>query len=419
MGYHYFGPFRPRFSGKYFRFVTIFAENARHFLPVLQAISTNPHQADTRLSPWVFATSPFRFCELKVSWDHSLVNRPRLWYNRENSRSRQGGRPGCRRGKSRKTPGISPPGGFQRGSSVKLLKKHLNWFLTRVDQDRLDSTAAHGAFFLLISFLPFVALLLTLMQQIHFSDGVSLIEAALRIFPDSVAQYLATLLPDPIHSSGVVPVAVIAAVWSSSMGMLAVIKGLDQIFQVKETRGYIHLRVIAVIYVLIFAAVLIVAAALLVFGTTIYRFLLEHSSAFVANILINFKSLAGFVMLFLFFTLLYTGVPRRRAKFLHNLAGAAFSAAGWVLFSYFFSIFVENFSDFSIYGSLATLVILMFWLFFCMYIMFLGAEVSMWLETSGIGMDLHNLRKKEKKHRQRRKRERAQRRAQHSSQKKE
>ena len=302
---------------------------------------------------------------------------------------------------------------------MKLLKKHLNWFLTRVDQDRLDSTAAHGAFFLLISFLPFVALLLTLMQQIHFSDGVSLIEAALRIFPDSVAQYLATLLPDPIHSSGVVPVAVIAAVWSSSMGMLAVIKGLDQIFQVKETRGYIHLRVIAVIYVLIFAAVLIVAAALLVFGTTIYRFLLEHSSAFVANILINFKSLAGFVMLFLFFTLLYTGVPRRRAKFLHNLAGAAFSAAGWVLFSYFFSIFVENFSDFSIYGSLATLVILMFWLFFCMYIMFLGAEVSMWLETSGIGMDLHNLRKKEKKHRQRRKRERAQRRAQHSSQKKE
>jgi membrane protein len=302
---------------------------------------------------------------------------------------------------------------------VKLLKKHLGWFLKRVDEDRLDSTAAHGAFFLLISFLPFVALLLTLMQQIHFSDGVSLIEAALGIFPDSVAAYLETLLPDPIHSSGVLPVAVITAVWSSSMGMLAVIKGLDQIFQVKETRGFIHLRIIAVIYVLIFAAVLIVAAALLVFGTTIYRFLLARSSAFMANILINFKSLAGFVMLFLFFTLLYSGVPRRRAKFLHNLAGAAFSAAGWVLFSFFFSIFVENFSDFSIYGSLATLVILMFWLFFCMYIMFLGAEVSMWLETSGIGMDLHNLSKKWKKHRQRNKRERAQRRSTHSSHKKE
>ena len=283
---------------------------------------------------------------------------------------------------------------------MKLFKKHFTWFMDRIDQDRLDSTAAHGAFFLLISFLPFVAFLLTLMQQIHFGNGVTVIERALEIFPDSVAAYLASLLPDPFHSSGVMPVAVIAAVWSSSMGMLAVIKGLDQIYQVPETRGYVRLRIVAVVYVILFAAVLIVAAALLVFGTTIYRFLLDHSPL-LATILIHFKALAGFVLLLLFFTLLYSGVPRRRTKFLHNLAGAAFTAAGWVLFSTFFSVFVENFSNFSIYGSLATLVILMFWLFFCMYIMFLGAEVSMWLETSGIGTDLKDLKKTWKKRRTR------------------
>ena len=282
---------------------------------------------------------------------------------------------------------------------MKLFKKHFTWFMDRIDQDRLDSTAAHGAFFLLISFLPFVAFLLTLMQQIHFGNGVTLIERALEIFPDSVAAYLASLLPDPFHSSGVMPVAVIAAVWSSSMGMLAVIKGLDQIYQVPETRGYVRLRIVAVVYVIIFAAVLLVAAALLVFGSTIYRYLVERSPSFLATLLMHFKSLAGFVLLLLFFLLLYSGVPRRRTKFLHNLAGAAFSAAGWVLFSFFFSLFVENYSDFSIYGSLATLVILMFWLFSCMYILFLGAEVSMWLEHSGIAADLKNLGKKRRKRR--------------------
>lgn len=283
---------------------------------------------------------------------------------------------------------------------MKLLKKHWDWFAQRIARDRLDSTAAHGAFFLLISFLPFVAFLLTLMQRIHFSDGPTLIEAALQAFPDSVASYLEALLPTPIQSTGMLPVTLIAAVWSSSMGMLAVIKGLDQIYQVPETRGYVRLRIVAVVYVILFAAVLIVAAALLVFGTTIYRFLLDHSPL-LATILIHFKALAGFVLLLLFFTLLYSGVSRRRTKFLHNLAGAAFTAAGWVLFSTFFSVFVENFSNFSIYGSLATLVILMFWLFFCMYIMFLGAEVSMWLETSGIGTDLKDLKKTWKKRRTR------------------
>lgn len=290
----------------------------------------------------------------------------------------------------------------------KLLKKHIKWFADRVTRDRLDSTSAHGAFFLIISFLPFIALVLTLMQRIHFSDGMTMIEAALGFFPDSVASFLQDLFPSPLESSGVLPVAVIMAVWSSSMGMVAVIKGLDHIYEVEETRGYIRLRIISVVYVVLFAIVVLATAALLVFGSTIYNYLLKHSPPFFATLLMNFKSLAGFILLFIFFTLMYTFLPRRRIKFLHNLAGAAFGAAGWVLFSYFFSLFVENFGNYSIYGGLATLVILMYWLFFCMYIMFLGAEVSMWLEFSGIQADLKNASKKRKKRRARRKREKTQ-----------
>ena len=282
------------------------------------------------------------------------------------------------------------------------LKKHTLWFMDRVTQDRLDSAAAHGAFFLMTSFLPFLAFLLTLMQRIHFSSGLTMIEAALELLPPSIPLALDEVIPSPIVASGVLPVAVIAAIWSSSMGMVAIIKGLDHIYEAETPRNYIMLRVMAVVYVIMLAVVLIAAALLLVFGSTIYRFLQERWPT-LAALLIHFKSLVGFVMLFLFFTLLYTFVPRRRVKLRRNLAGAAFGAGGWVLFSYFFSLFVENFSDFSIYGSLATLVILMFWLFFCMYILFLGGEVSMWLETSGVGQDLQALlRGKPKKYKMRR-----------------
>ncbi|WP_322180685.1 YihY/virulence factor BrkB family protein [Neglectibacter caecimuris] len=289
---------------------------------------------------------------------------------------------------------------------MKLIKKHIKWFAGRVTRDRLDSASAHGAFFLIISFLPFIALVLTLMQRIHFSSGVPILEAALRLFPESVSSFVEALFPNPLESGGVLPVAVITSVWTSSMAMVAVIKGLDQIYEVKESRGLVRLRAVAILYVLAFAVVILVTAALLVFGSTIYNYLLKHSPPFFATLLINFKSLVGFLLLFIFFTLMYTFLPRRRIKFLHNLAGAAFGAAGWVLFSFFFSLFVENFSNFSIYGSLATLVILMYWLFFCMYILFLGAEVSMWLEFSGIQDDLKNASKKRRKARERKKRER-------------
>ena len=49
-----------------------------------------------------------------------------------------------------------------------------------------------------------------------------------------MAAYLESLLPSALESTGVLPVAVITAVWSSSMGMVAVIKGLDQIYGAKE-----------------------------------------------------------------------------------------------------------------------------------------------------------------------------------------
>lgn len=270
------------------------------------------------------------------------------------------------------------------------IKKHVQWFIDRVTRDRLDSSAAHSAFFLITSFLPFLAFLLTLMQRIHFSSGVTMIEAALNLLPETFSMALGEIIPSPIESSGVLPVAVIAAVWSSSMGMVAIIKGLDHIYEVEQPRNYVLLRVMAVVYVVLLAVVLIAAAVLLVFGTTIYH-VIQDRWPLVAALLINFKSLVSFVMLFVFFTLLYTFVPRRRVKLRHNLIGAVFGAGGWLLFSYFFSLFVENFSNFSIYGSLATLVIMMFWLFFCMYILFLGGEVSMWLERSGVDDDLKKL----------------------------
>lgn len=285
---------------------------------------------------------------------------------------------------------------------MKIIKKHLLFFIRRIDRDRLDSASAHGAFFIMISSLPFVALLLTLMQRVSFSPGVTMIEAMLRLLPDALAGYVQELFPSPITSTGVLPIALITLLWTSSKGMQAIIKGLDHVFDDQEERGFIRLRIISMIYIVLLAAVLALTAALLVFGSTIYNYLLDHSPPFFAILLMQFKSLAGFVVLFVFFVLLYRFLPRRRVRFLHILAGSAFTAAAWVLFSFFFSLFVENFSGFSIYGGLATLVILMYWLFFCVYIILLGAEVTMWLEISGIQNDIKTAWKRFQKKRARR-----------------
>ena len=70
-------------------------------------------------------------------------------------------------------------------------------------------------------------------------------------------------------------------------------------------------------------------------------------------------------------------VPNRKASFKSQLPGAILSAVSWYVFSFGLSIYVEYFNGFSTYGSLATIVLVMLWLYFCMYILLLGGEVNM------------------------------------------
>ena len=103
-------------------------------------------------------------------------------------------------------------------------------------------------------------------------------------------------------------------------------------------------------------------------------------------------SMMGEVLMLLFFWLMFIAIPRRQVSWKNAFWGAAFAAAGWVLFSTFFSIFVENFSNYAtIYGSLAAIVILMMWLFICMYILLIGGELAVWLQTSSIKSDMRRV----------------------------
>lgn len=156
-----------------------------------------------------------------------------------------------------------------------MIRKSIQWFRGCIQEHRLDSTAAHGAYFIIISFLPFIAVVLTLLKMIELPeieiDGTSLMDQALSFFPESVALYLQGLLAESAPLSGILSVSVITFLWSASSGMVAIIKGLDAIYEAEETRNYIHLRLISMLYLLIFAVALVVTAVTQVFGSFILK----------------------------------------------------------------------------------------------------------------------------------------------------
>lgn len=270
-------------------------------------------------------------------------------------------------------------------------------FLAKIRDDFISAFSAQAAFFIIISFFPFVMFLLTLLQYLPLQE-TNLIETITLYLPVSIRELIANIIHELYEkaSTTLLSVTVITALWSAARGFLSIIKGLNGVYRIKETRNYVKLRLIASLYTLAFTVMIVICLFILVFGNKIYDYIqsrLPLLSDF-ALVVISLRTIVGLCVLTIFFLLLYTLIPNRRTKLLQELPGALVSAVGWMLFSYAYSFYIDNMGNFSyMYGSLAAIVLCMLWVYFCMYIMFIGAEINVVLQNKEMLHDLQNLKK--------------------------
>ena len=91
------------------------------------------------------------------------------------------------------------------------------------------------------------------------------------------------------------------------------------------------------------------------------------------------------VVLTLFWDMVYKYLPNRtnlsKTTMKQQLPGAVFTSCGWLLISFIFSVYLDIFTGFSsMYGSLTTIILIMLWLYVCMYVILLGGELNALLE---------------------------------------
>ena len=82
------------------------------------------------------------------------------------------------------------------------------------------------------------------------------------------------------------------------------------------------------------------------------------------------------MVLTVLFAAIYAYVPDERLKFKEQIPGAAFAAVVWSVFSWVFSIYINYSNSYGIYGSLSIIIIILLWMYFCMYIIMVGAYLN-------------------------------------------
>lgn len=259
-----------------------------------------------------------------------------------------------------------------------MTKQTIKKFFTFADKMTADNVPAYSAyvsFFLFISIFPFIMMLLTFIKYTPLTKEL-LLSCIENLAPGIIGDTLASWIYEIYNShSGIMSVSIILALWSASKGILGIVHSINRIYGCNYRQNYFFKRILAMFYTLILIVIIIASLVLIIFESKIVTWL------GITSIIFDLRIIIAIFMFFFIFLILYTYVPNRKTKIRYELPGAIFTTVGWLLFSYLYSIYM-NFTDLgnSIYGSLTTIIFFLMWLYFCMYILFMGAEINVMLK---------------------------------------
>ena len=263
---------------------------------------------------------------------------------------------------------------------LKKIYEKITDITDEIGNDHVGAYAAQSAYFFMLCMIPIILLLLTLVQYTPVTKA-DVMTAVMQVFPSSVDSMMATVVNQVYNQSmGIIPVTIIVALWSAGKGVLAMTTGLNCVYHCKETRNYVILRLSSTLYTLMFLLVILFLLVLSVFGNSLNIFISEHIPIFaeIADRVIELRTILTPIVMVAFSLLIYKFLPNRRDSLLRQLPGAVFAAIGWMAISWVFSVYVDVFTGFSsMYGSLTTIVLIMLWMYFCMYCILLGGELNM------------------------------------------
>lgn len=250
----------------------------------------------------------------------------------------------------------------------------------KVTDGDVTGLAAQLAYFFLLSLFPLLIFMVTLIPYLPVAQ-----EDILNVISDYAPGETMDMIQSTINevmssrNTGLLSFSIIATIWSASNGMNAIVKSLNDAYEVEETRSFIVTRLMSIVLTIAMIFVFVIALLLPVFGRQIGLFLFSQfgfSDQFL-TIWGAIRWAISPIILFIVFVGLYFIAPSKKIKCLSAVPGAVFAALGWVGASLAFSYYVSNFGNYSAtYGSIGGIIVLMIWFYLTGIIIMIGGHIN-------------------------------------------
>jgi membrane protein len=254
-----------------------------------------------------------------------------------------------------------------------------------VSEDRLTIIAAGVAFYALLAVFPALAALVSLyglmfdpqavVQQLESMRGVLPAQAI-----DLVLRQMQSLQGDRGALGWGVAGGLLLALWTSSVGVRALIKALNAAYDTSEQRGFLKRAGLSLLLTLCAIVVVSIAiAAIVVLPAS--AGLAGEGSGLGGVIQVLRWPLVAAMFGFGAAVIYRYGPCRPRPAWRWVSWGAAIATALWLVGSALFSWYVSNFGRYNeTYGSMGAIVILLLWFLLSAFVVLVGAEINVELE---------------------------------------
>jgi len=257
--------------------------------------------------------------------------------------------------------------------------------------------AAQIAYFMMLSLFPFLLFLVSLISYLPILEA----DAVLEQLSDALPQEAYDLVADTVfqilsgREGGILGVGLLAALWSASMGVGALITTINRAYNIHPRRNIAVQKVLSIVLTLVLSGFVIVSTTLVFLGPQLTHQGLQAlglagESAAVWNALrlplVALLNLLGLSILYYF-------APEAKQRYVWILPGTITATVLWMAAGSVFREFVSNLGSYNVtYGSIAAVIILIVWLWLSGFIFLLGAEVNALMRRMDHYEDLPRLR---------------------------
>ena len=274
---------------------------------------------------------------------------------------------------------------FLKSKTGKFLKKLWTVIYKTVFTFNLhggSENAGYLAFSIIFAIFPFMIFFTIIIGYMGQTEiGIKLIEILETTLPEDIVKTLLPVIDNVINGpkGGILSIATLTLIWSAS-SLVQGLKGvLNRAFRIKSNNSYFLGRLGSIIKFLLMTIFIIIS----IFATIIFPKILLVINNFIPihynpdNIIVLLKPFLLSIFLFIFIESIYYIIPSKQSRPKDVLFGSILTLIGWTISLKVLTFYLQKMAKFQVvYGSLAGIIITLFFFHIMAIILIFGAEFN-------------------------------------------